>query len=63
MDELSKEDLEVLVEFLGCQEIIDTRDIIEKYELDLDYRKTEKVMQKLFELLNEELSKRYVTSE
>lgn len=58
MKEFSKEELEILVEFLGCQEMNDTQMTIEWYELDLNVRKTENAMQKLYDLLKKELEQK-----
>lgn len=52
---LKLHDVHLLVLFLGVQGIEDTREIIEKYNLNMDEYEMEDVLQNLFEQLSYEI--------
>lgn len=55
MDKFKLEELLLLYEFLGSQNLSDTRNIIEKYELSLDEKVSDKVLSKLHDTIRQEL--------
>ena len=55
--QIKKEDARKLIDFLGDQDINDTRYMIERYELGLNEYETEDALQNLYDKLCDSLNK------
>ncbi|MGL5647761.1 MAG: hypothetical protein ACRDDY_07915 [Clostridium sp.] len=55
---LTDKELVTLCEYLGCQNIDDTKNVIDKYELELEKNETENILTDLYSQLKDEAIER-----